>query len=101
MATQIATMLIGQVAMPASVSGVATAPIDMPSAMKNVRASQVGTKIGRPASAATAENNMDPEIQPAGKPAQVKAAPPTAPIANDSAIRSTIRRRFFAAGIGR
>ena len=60
-------MLAGQVAMPCMVSGVATPPMIVPNAMKNIRASRVGTCIGRSSSAAIATNSSEPAIQPAGK----------------------------------
>ena len=67
-ATEMMRMLRGQVAMPRMVSGVATPPIIMPSAMKKIRVAIGGTCIERPASAATATNISEPAIQPAGKP---------------------------------
>ena len=45
------TMLSGQVAMPRMVSGVATPPMMMPSATKNIRAIDGGTFIDRPSNA--------------------------------------------------
>ena len=83
-ATQTITTLSGHVAMPATVSGVATAPIEMPSAMKQARDRSWGRNIGRPASAATAEKTMAPASQPAGNPAKLNSVPPAAAISSVS-----------------
>ncbi len=58
--------------MPVSVSGVTTAPSEMPTITKHGRASRSGTFIGRPASAATATASIEPETRPAGKADQTK-----------------------------
>src|SRR6266849_3874041 len=83
-------MLSGQVAMPRKVSGVTTPPIAIPSTTEQTRASGLGTRIGRPASAATAANTIDPASQPAGNFAALNRKPPAAPISRDAAIRTSL-----------
>ena len=83
-------MLSGQVAMPATVCGVATAPIDMPSTMKKVRARFCGRPSGRPASAATAEKTIAPAIQPAGNLARSNRNPPAAAMSSVSVVRRSV-----------
>src|SRR5690349_21824625 len=74
--------------MPASVRGVTTAPMLMPSRMKNTRATGVGTVIGRPASAATATHRIAPERKPAGNFAIASVVPPATAI---RAVSATLR----------
>ena len=47
--------------MPCSMAGVTTAPSEMPITTKIARASDAGTSIGRPASAAIATASTEPE----------------------------------------
>ena len=56
--------------MPCSVSGVTTAPSDMPISTNIARIINVGISIGRPASEAPATARIEPDNQPAGTPSQ-------------------------------
>ena len=91
-ATSSTAMLMGKAARPFNVSGVATAPSEMPTSTEMTRDNGAGTISGRPASAAAATDSSDPEISPAGKPIHVNRAPPTAAISSVSAVRSIVRR---------
>ncbi len=79
------TMLSGQVAMPRSVAGVTTAPNRMPISTKHTRASDSGTFVGRPISAAAAVTSIEPDTRPAGTPIKVNVTPPAAAISRVSA----------------
>ena len=68
-------MLSGKVARPLSVSGVTTAPSEMPTRTEITRDSGTGTCIGRPNSAAGATASSEPVTSPAGKPSAVRTHP--------------------------
>src|SRR3954468_21973934 len=71
--------LSGNAASPFSVSGLTTAPSEMPTSTEITRASGAGTVTGCPASAALATPSSEPVTSPAGKPSQVSRMPPAAP----------------------
>ena len=71
--------------MPCSVSGVTTAPSEMPISTRRTRSSGVGISIGRPASEAAATANIEPDRKPAGIPRKPSVNPPTAATASVSA----------------
>ena len=79
--------------MPCSVSGVTTAPSEMPMTTKIERVSSVGISSGRPAKAAADAVKIAPDSQPAGSPSMPKVAPPTAAMASVSATRRRVCRR--------
>ena len=93
--------LAGQVAIPFSVSGVTTAPSSIPIMMKQMRASGIGTFMGRPIRAAAATANIEPETRPAGRPIRAKPMPPAAPIVSVSPIWIRSRRGDVGGGIDR
>jgi hypothetical protein len=78
--------------MPCNVSGVTTAPSEMPISTKIARINNVGISIGRPISEAPATANIEPDSQPAGTPERPKTAPPAAAIAKVSARWRNIAR---------
>src|SRR5262249_24072582 len=84
--------------MPCKVSGVTTAPSDMPMSTNIARISGVGTNIGRAARAAPATARMEPDNQPAGTPARPSTAPPTAATPSVSARWRRSASRFVAEG---
>src|SRR5262245_9568972 len=84
--------------MPCKVSGVTTAPSDMPMSTNIARISSVGTDIDRPARAAPATARMEPDSQPAGTPARPSTAPPTAATPSVSARWRRSVSRFVAEG---
>ena len=86
-------MLSGYVAIPCNVSGVTTAPSDMPISTKMARINNVGISIGRPASDAPATARIEPDSQPAGTPMSPSAAPPAAARASVSARWRTVVKR--------
>src|SRR5262245_8494825 len=86
-------MLSGYVAIPCSVSGVTTAPSDVPISTKIAHISSVGISIGRPAIAEPATARIEPDSQPAGTPISPSAAPPTAAVARVSDRRPKTTRR--------
>ncbi len=94
-------MLAGQVAIPSSVSGVTTAPSNMPTSTKHNRASTCGTFIGRPMSATTATASIEPETRPAGNPISVKMTPPAVAISSVSAVWRSSRGAGKEGGIDR
>src|SRR5262245_9190076 len=98
-ATTSSAMLKGQVATPLSVSGVTTAPSRMPTRTKHRRASGSGICIGRPASAANATVNIEPETRPPGKPTRVSPTPPSAAISSVSATGTSLLRGGRTRGI--
>ena len=71
--------------MPCSVSGVTTAPSEMPISTRRTRISGVGISIGRPASAAPATARIEPDRKPAGIPSRPSVRPPAAANASVSA----------------
>ena len=96
-ATASTAMLSGQVAMPWSVSGVTIAPSRMPTSTKQTRWNDLGTRIGRPASAAIDTTSTEPDIRPAGIPSLAKVMPPAAAISRVSSGGRTILRGGRAA----
>src|SRR4029453_2832970 len=98
-ATTSSAMLSGQVATPLSVAGVTPAPSRMPTSTKHRRASGSGICMGRPASAATATVNIEPETRPPGKPTRVSPTPPNAAISSVSATGTSLLRGGRTRGI--
>jgi len=84
--------------MPCNVSGVTTAPSDIPIRMKIARIKDVGTCIGRPANDAPATARIEPDSQPAGMPTSPNAAPPTAANASVSPRWRSATMRSWVAG---
>ena len=80
--------LKGNAARPLSVSGVTTAPSEMPTTTEMTRDSGTGICTGLPNSAAVATPSSEPVTRPAGKPSQFRMSPPTAAIASVSPARS-------------
>ena len=90
------TTLSGNAARPFSVSGVTTAPSEIPTMTEMMRDNGAGMSTGRPHNAAVATPSNEPVTRPAGNPAQVRRNPPPAATASVSAARS----HSFFAGIG-
>src|SRR3954470_15815740 len=88
--------LSGNATRPLSVSGVTTAPSEIPTTTEMTRDSGTGICTGRPHSAAIATPSSEPVTKPAGKPSQFSVMPPTAAIDRVSAAR----RHSCFSGIG-
>src|SRR5258707_1445021 len=88
--------LRGNAARPLSVSGVTTAPSEIPTTTEMTRDSGTGICTGRPHSAAVATPSSEPVTRPAAKPNQLSVMPPS--VAIDSV--SAARRHSRFAGIG-
>src|SRR6185437_912516 len=84
--------------MPCRVSGVTTAPSDVPIRTKIARISWVGIRSGRPANDEPATAKIEPDSQPAGTPTRPSAAPPAAAVTSVSARWRAVSKRLSGDG---